>query len=161
MVEPRFRTPDRPSKLDPYADRLSAWLRREMTRPRKQKRTIKQLHADLVSLGYDGSYGRVAAFARAWQDDYRIQQQTSGRGTFVPLSFAPGEAFQFDWSEDGCGAPLRNSCVSGCCRVRLSVRTDPEGPSRSLRKDLLPVMIGLLVETGVPRHMACGAINTD
>src|SRR3546814_9759859 len=23
-----------------------------------------------------------------------------GRGTFVPLSFAPGEAFQFDWSED-------------------------------------------------------------
>ncbi|RXR21732.1 hypothetical protein, partial [Sphingobium fluviale] len=21
-------------------------------------------------------------------------------GTFVPLSFAPGEAFQFDWSED-------------------------------------------------------------
>ncbi|HEX9803433.1 MAG TPA: IS21 family transposase, partial [Gammaproteobacteria bacterium] len=27
-------------------------------------------------------------------------QQTSGRGTFVPLVFAPGEAFQFDWSED-------------------------------------------------------------
>jgi transposase len=100
VVEPRFRTPDRPSKLDPYADRLSAWLRRETTRPRKQKRTIKQLHADLVSLGYDGSYGRVAAFARAWRDEQRIQQQTSGRGTFVPLSFAPGEAFQFDWSED-------------------------------------------------------------
>jgi transposase len=100
VVEPRFKTPDRPSKLDPYSDRLSAWLRREMTRPRKQKRTIKQLHADLVSLGYDGSYGRVAAFARAWRDQQRVQQQTSGRGTFVPLSFAPGEAFQFDWSED-------------------------------------------------------------
>ena len=26
--------------------------------------------------------------------------QTSGRGTFVPLAFEPGEAFQFDWSED-------------------------------------------------------------
>ncbi|SFD26049.1 IS21 family transposase, partial [Devosia psychrophila] len=25
---------------------------------------------------------------------------TSGRGTFVPLVFGPGEAFQFDWSED-------------------------------------------------------------
>jgi len=24
----------------------------------------------------------------------------SGKGTFVPLSFAPGKAFQFDWSED-------------------------------------------------------------
>lgn len=25
-VEPTFKTPPRPSKLDPYADRLSAWL---------------------------------------------------------------------------------------------------------------------------------------
>src|SRR3546814_18043364 len=70
-----------------------------MGRSRKQKRTIKQFHADLVSLGYEGSYNRVAAFARDWREDYRRQQQISGRGTFVPLSFAPGEAFQFDWSE--------------------------------------------------------------
>jgi transposase len=27
-------------------------------------------------------------------------QQTAGRGIFVPLSFRPGVAFQFDWSED-------------------------------------------------------------
>ncbi len=26
--------------------------------------------------------------------------KTAGRGTFVPLVFQPGEAFQFDWSED-------------------------------------------------------------
>src|SRR3546814_17354231 len=70
-----------------------------MARSRKQKRTVKQLHADLASLGYDGSYGRVAAFARAWRDEYRQQQQMSGRGTFVTLSFAPGEASQFDWKE--------------------------------------------------------------
>lgn len=99
-MEPQFRVPERPSKLDPFAERLSAWLRRELNRPRKQKRTVKQLHADLVSLGYDGSYGRVAAFARAWRDDYHRAQHMSGRGTFVPLSFSPGEAFQFDWSED-------------------------------------------------------------
>lgn len=99
-VAPQFKAPDRPSKLDPYVERLSAWLRREMGRPRKQKRTIKQLHADLVSLGYDGSYGRVTVFARSWRDDYHRQQQMSAKGTFVPLSFAPGEAFQFDWSED-------------------------------------------------------------
>src|SRR5690606_23322895 len=67
-VEPRFKVPERPSKLDPFAERLSVWLRREMGRPRKQKRTIKQLHADLVSLGFDGSYGRVAAFARDWHE---------------------------------------------------------------------------------------------
>ena len=95
-VEPQFKVPERPSKLDPFVERLTVWLRREMGRPRKQKRTIKQLYADLVSLGFNGSYGRVAAFARGWRADYRRQQQMSGKGTFVPLSFAPGEAFQFD-----------------------------------------------------------------
>ena len=45
-VEPRFNVPDRPSKLDPYADKLSAMLRVETGKSRKQKRTIKQLHAD-------------------------------------------------------------------------------------------------------------------
>jgi transposase len=80
-VEPRFQVPERPSKLDAYAERLSAWLRTEANRPRKQKRTIKQLHADLMSLGYEGSYGRVAAFARAWKEARQRQMQTSGRGT--------------------------------------------------------------------------------
>lgn len=99
-VEPKFNVPDRPSKLDPFADRLSAWLKTESKKSRKQKRTMKQLHVDLVSLGYEGSYNRVAAFAREWRDDRQRELQTTGRGTFVPLAFEPGEAFQFDWSED-------------------------------------------------------------
>src|SRR3546814_841806 len=100
MVEPQFKVPERPSKLDPYAEKLSGWLRIEAGKSRKQRRTAKQMHADLVVLGYNGSYGRVAAFVRTWKADRQREQQTSGRGTFVPLVFAPGEAFQFDWSED-------------------------------------------------------------
>src|ERR1700759_2933499 len=99
-VEPKFSVPDRPSKLDPYADKLSQMLRQEAGRSRKQKRTIRQLHADLTALGYDGSYNRVAAFSRDWKDARQREQKTSGRGVFVPLAFSPGEAFQFDWSED-------------------------------------------------------------
>jgi transposase len=99
-VEPRFNAPDRPSKLDPYADKLSAMLRVETGKSRKQKRTIRQLHADLAALGYEGSYNRVAAFARDWKAALQREQQTIGRGAFVPLAFVPGEAFQFDWSED-------------------------------------------------------------
>jgi transposase len=53
-----------------------------------------------VALGFTGSYPRVAAFARRWKADRQREQQTTGRGTFVPLHFAPGDAFQFDWSED-------------------------------------------------------------
>ena len=99
-VEPRFKVADRPSKLDPFAEKLTGWLRIEVGKSRKQRRTAKQMHADLVVLGYDGSYGRVAAFVRAWKSERQSDAQSAGRGTFVPLVFAPGEAFQFDWSED-------------------------------------------------------------
>jgi hypothetical protein len=40
-----------------------------------------------------------AGKSRKGKAQLRYEQQTSGRGTFVPLVFAPGEAFQFDWSE--------------------------------------------------------------
>jgi transposase len=99
-VEPSYAKRISPSKLDAYADQLSGWLKSEATKSRKQRRTVKQLHADLLALGFAGSYGRVAAFARAWRARRHEAEQTTGRGTFVPLSFGPGEAFQFDWSED-------------------------------------------------------------
>ena len=112
-VEPKFKVPDRPSNLDPFAEKLAAWLRVEAGKSRKQRRTAMQIYTDLVSLGYVGSYGRVAAFVRAWKAERQRDAQTSGRGTFVPLAFAPGEAFQFDWSEDWA--------VLGSERVKLQV----------------------------------------
>jgi hypothetical protein len=76
------------------------------------------LHADLVSLGYEGSYNRVAAFAREWKAARLREQQTSGRGAYVPLAFQPGEAFQFDWSEDWA--------IIGGERTKLQVGDCPE-----------------------------------
>ena len=99
-VEPTFATPERPSKLDPFAEKLASWLKTEAGKGRKERRTLKQLHADLVALGFTGSCNRVAAFAREWRAGRQREEQTAGRGTFVPLLFQPGEAFQFDWSED-------------------------------------------------------------
>ncbi len=98
-LEPAYPRRKSPSKLDDYAEVLASWLKRESTRGRKERRNLKQLYVDLVKLGYDGSYDRVAAFARAWRRQRRELSKAS-RGTFVPLVFAPGEAFQFDWSED-------------------------------------------------------------
>ena len=53
--EPKFSVPDRPSKLDPYADKLSHMLRQEAGKSRKQKRTILQLHADLAALSSESA----------------------------------------------------------------------------------------------------------
>jgi DNA-binding transcriptional ArsR family regulator len=99
-IEPKFATPERQSKIDPFAEKLAGWLKTEAGKSRKERRTAKRLHADLVTLGFTGSYARVAAFARRWRADRQREQQTTGRGTFVPLHFDPGDAFQFDWSED-------------------------------------------------------------
>jgi len=99
-AEPSYAKRVSPSKLDPFATKLADWLKTESTRGRKQRRTVKQMYFDLKVLGYSGSYNRVAAFARVWQAQQMQAQQTTGRGTFVPLLFDCGEAFQFDWSED-------------------------------------------------------------
>jgi len=100
VVEPRYTKRKSPSKLDDYELTLTSWLFRESRRHRKQRKTLKQLHSDLMQLGYTGSYDRVAAFARAWRQEQQEAQRTAAKNTFVPLSFASGEAFQFDWSED-------------------------------------------------------------
>ena len=54
-IEPTFATPERPSKLDPFAEKLAGWLKTEAGKSRKQRRTLKQLHADLDALGFTGS----------------------------------------------------------------------------------------------------------
>ena len=100
VVEPRYPDRKSPSKLDDYELTLTSWLFRESRRHRKQRKTARQLHSDLVQLGYTGSYDRVAAFARAWRAEQQDAKKTAASRTYVPLAFAPGEAFQFDWSED-------------------------------------------------------------
>ncbi len=112
-VSPRYPIRKRSSQLDPYAAHLSRRLRANQQVPRKQRHTIRWMYQALAAQGYVGSYGRVAAFARAWRQAEQERSRTAGRGTFVPLAFAPGEAFQFDWSED--------SARIGGERVKLQV----------------------------------------
>ena len=75
-------------------------LRRRQSAPRKQKISVREMHGRLAAMGYPGSYNRVAAFARDWHTAEHEREFTASRKAFVPLVFAPGEAFQFDWSED-------------------------------------------------------------
>ena len=100
VVEPKYPARTVANKLDAFASKLEGWLKSEAKKGRKQRRNTRQLFNDLVVLGFEGSYDRVAAFARNWRQDQHEATKTTGRGAFVPLTFAPGEAFQFDWSED-------------------------------------------------------------
>ena len=48
--------------------------------------------------GYDGGYSRVTDFIRAWRER---ESQAAVANAFIPLAFELGEAYQFDWSEEG------------------------------------------------------------
>ncbi len=70
--------------------------RRAPRQARAQNR--RALHVQLTSQGYDGGYTRLTDFIRRWRDK---QGKLISARAFVPLAFELGEAFQFDWSEEG------------------------------------------------------------
>jgi transposase len=95
MTEPKY--PDRPSTsvVDPYLDRLRQWVQADSHRAKRDWRTAKVMFEAIKALGYTGSYVRVAVRVRKLRTEL---SDAPGRSAFVPLTFAHGEAFQFDWS---------------------------------------------------------------
>jgi len=49
-LEPHYRRPKSPSILDDYEQTFTSWLHRETKRPRKQRRTAKHFHQNLVQM---------------------------------------------------------------------------------------------------------------
>ena len=84
------------SKLGGFIADLEQSLKADALRPKQDRRTGRALFAQLRAAGYAGGYSRVTDFIRAWR-------ASAGKGVkaFVPLKFDMGEAFQFDWSEEG------------------------------------------------------------
>ena len=96
--EPRYRRSVRPSKLSVFHESLKQALKADAHRPRHERRTARALHAQIRAEGYDGSYSRVTDFVREWRQG---EGQSVSAKAFVPLAFELGEAYQFDWSEEG------------------------------------------------------------
>ena len=83
-------------KLSGFIAELEQSLKADALRTKQNRRTGRALFAQIAASGYSGSYSRVTDFIRAWRAD-------AGKNVkaFVPLKFDLGEAFQFDWSEEG------------------------------------------------------------
>jgi transposase len=93
----KYQRPARPRLIERYEAWLRQALETDSRRPRRERRTALKLHAQLKAEGFTGSYSRVTAFVRAWRGQAGA---VTARSAYVPLSFAWGEAFQFDWSEE-------------------------------------------------------------
>lgn len=89
----RRQQPAKP-KLGEFEQTLLQWLDLDAKRPKRQRRCARQLFEDLQRQGYQGAYDSVQRFVR----DHK--KRPARTAAFVPLRFAPGEAYQFDWSEE-------------------------------------------------------------
>jgi hypothetical protein len=65
-------------------------------RASRERLTLIRLFEELRGLGYDGGYDAVRRYARQWNKE----RGASTAAAYVPLTFEPGEAYQFDWSHE-------------------------------------------------------------
>ena len=96
--EMKYARPAGTKKLDGFVVWLRQALETDARRPRKERRTALRLFEQLQAEGFSGHYSRVTEFIRAYRAEAGA---VTARSAYVPLSFAWGEAFQFDWSEEG------------------------------------------------------------
>lgn len=96
VAPPRYVRGRVPNKLTPYHATLEQALKADAHRIKQNRRTSKALFEQIKADGYTGGYSRVTDFTREWRG-----REGNAPRAFVPLSFEQGEAFQFDWSEEG------------------------------------------------------------
>ena len=82
-------------QLGDYEAQLTAWLEQDQKRPNREQRTAMRLFDDLQREGYGGAYDSVVRHVRAFR-----QMPSRSSDAYIPLSFDPGEAYQFDWSHE-------------------------------------------------------------
>jgi transposase len=96
-VAPQYRRTRAEGKLTAYLATLEQCLKTDAHRPKHARRNGKALFKQIQAQGYRGGYSRVTDFIRA----RRQLVSKDPAKAFVPLTFELGEAFQFDWSEEG------------------------------------------------------------
>jgi transposase len=113
-------------KLGRWTQDIDAMLAGNAAKSAREQLTLIRLFEELRGRGYEGGYDAVRRYARRWS-------KTHGQATaaaYVPLSFAPGEAYQFDWSHEivvlnGVTVTVKVAHVRLCHSRMLFVRAYP------------------------------------
>ena len=82
--------------IGPWRDQLDRLLLTNEGKPSRERLTVIRLFEELREAGFKGSYDAVRRYAKAWGKE----RGSVTADAYVPLSFAPGEAYQFDWSHE-------------------------------------------------------------
>ena len=113
-------------KLGRWKIDLEAMLARNATKAARERLTLIRVFEELRALGYEGGYDAVRRYARVWARGHAAASAEA----YVPLAFAPGEAFQFDWSHDivligGVTTTVKVAHVRLCHSRMMFVRAYP------------------------------------
>jgi len=113
-------------KLDVWIEPLDRILTANAAKEARERLTLIRVFEELRALGYAGGYDAVRRYARSWAKAHAIATTKA----FVPLSFAPGEAYQFDWSHEvavvnGVTTILKVAHVRLCHSRMMFVRAYP------------------------------------
>src|SRR6202171_2862343 len=126
-TEFRYEREEQPlPRIGPWQEALDRLLAANEAKPSRERLTLIRIFEELRGRGYEGGYDAVRRYARGWQRD---RASTSVDG-YVPLSFAPGEAYQFDWSHEvvlinGTTVTVKVAHVRLCHSRMLFVRAYP------------------------------------
>jgi transposase len=82
-------------KLGRWKEQLDRLLAANVEAPARERLILIRIFEELRALGYDG-YDAIRRYARSWAK----ANASATADAFVPLTFAPGEAYQFDWSHE-------------------------------------------------------------
>src|SRR5215469_14650544 len=113
-------------RIDPWRKQLDELLRANEDKPGRERLTLIRIFEELRGVGYEGSYDAVRRYAKKW----RAERGAAMAEAYVPLSFAPGEAYQFDWSHEivlinGVTVTVKVAHVRLCHSRMLFVRAYP------------------------------------
>ena len=113
-------------KIGPWRDKLDQLLLANEGKASRERLTLIRLFEELRGLGYDGGYDAVRRYAREWNKE----RGASTAAAYVPLIFASGEAYQFDWSHEvvllsGVTVIVKAAHVRLCHSRMLFVRAYP------------------------------------
>jgi transposase len=126
-TEFRYERGEQPQpKLGAWRGELDRLLTENAGRASRERLTLMCVFEELRGLGYGGGYDAVRRYARGWQ---RARVAVSA-AAYVPLSFAPGEAYQFDWSHEmvvmaGAAMVVKVAHVRLCHSRMMFVRAYP------------------------------------
>jgi transposase len=113
-------------RIGPWKADIDRILSGNEAKSARERLTLIRIFEELSGLGYAGGYDAVRRYARSWQRE----RSASTADAYVPLSFAPGEAYQFDWSHEvvlinGTTVIVKVAHVRLCHSRMLFVRAYP------------------------------------